>query len=292
MRVAFSTKLTVALCVGLGVLALVGAFGYYSTAEFSSRGEQMRRLLDLKGHLETLRQDVDRAELAQLRYELTESPADDIEFGQIALRIVGEVEVMRGKLAEPDQKVRIDRLRDAVQARFDLLAEAMEQRRAGTPATALLFGSRGVAAGKEVQGLIVAIGARQSQLTEDSAERIERQAWLMLHLAVWGAAFAVVLLTWSIYFVIRYERDRQRAERALKNAQERLAFALDGSNSAAWDWDLPGNQIYLSAGWARMLGGEPRENTIAPTALLALVHPDDIKRVHCLLYTSPSPRDS
>lgn len=58
---------------------------------------------------------------------------------------------------------------------------------------ALLFGRRGVAAGKEVQDLICAIGARQSQLSEDSAERIEGQAWLLLRLAVWGAAFAVVL---------------------------------------------------------------------------------------------------
>ncbi len=59
----------------------------------------------------------------------------------------------------------------------------------------------------------------------------------------------------------------------------RLAFALEGSNSAAWDWDLPRNEIYLSAGWPQILGGEAQETTVTPAALLALVHPDDLARV-------------
>ena len=58
-------------------------------------------------------------------------------------------------------------------------------------------------------------------------------------LVFWGGAIAVALLIWTISVINRYERDRRSAEIDLANARERLAFALEGSNSAAWDWDLP-----------------------------------------------------
>ena len=254
MRVAFGAKLTLAFCVGLGILVLLGTLGYYSANEFSRLNREMRRRLEVEANLETVRQDVDRAELAQLRYQIKGDPAEDLEFGKIALRIEGEIEVMRGKLLAPDQKARVDQLRQAVHTRFALLAEVMEQRSSGGTATVLLFDQRSVVAARQVRDLIDTIGARQVQLTEENAERIERQARLLLHLAKWGAAFAVVLLMWSIYVILRYERDRRYVESDLKNARERLAIALDGSNSAAWDWDLPRDEIYLSAGWARIEG--------------------------------------
>ncbi|MHB8667395.1 MAG: PAS domain S-box protein [Burkholderiales bacterium] len=92
-------------------------------------------------------------------------------------------------------------------------------------------------------------------------------------------AIAVLLLLWAFSAVYGYERNRRRAESELASVQERLAFALEGSKSAVWDWDLRRNEIYLSAGWPQMLGKEPRETTTTSAALLALVHPDDISRL-------------
>ena len=283
MRVAFSTKVTLALCVGLGTLALLGALGYYGAGEFSRTGEEMRRQLLVKAKLERVRQDVDRAEMAQLRFQLSGSHADDVEFGQISLRIAGEMEILRGKLRAPDQKIRIDRLREVVQTRFDLLAEAMHRRRSGGSATELLLGGPAVAAGREVQGLIDAIGERQLQLVVDNEAQVESQVGLLLWWAVWSASFAVVLLLWSIYVIVRFERERRRAEGDLANAKERLSLALEGSMSAVWDWSIPLNAIYLSAGWTQLLGTEPKETTLTPEALLALVHADDVERVQSAL---------
>ena len=288
MRVAFVAKLALAVCVGLGIMVLLGALGYYSAEEFSRLNREMRRRLEVEANLETVRRDVDRAEIAQLRYQIKVDPAEDIEFWKIALRIEGEIEVMRSKLLAPDQKARVDQLMQAVHARFALLAEVMEQRSSGGTATVLLFDQRSVVAARQVRDLIDAIGTRQVQLTEESVERIEGQAWLLLRLAKWGAAFAVVLLMWSVYVILRYERDRRYVESDLKNARERLAIALDGSNSAAWDWDLPRDEIYLSAGWARMVGEEPREMAITPAALLGLVHPEDLSSVQLAIQSALS----
>ena len=279
MRFSFSTKVTFALSIGLGILLVLGAFGYYSVGEFFKSGQEVRRLLQVRGNLEVVRRDIERAELVQFRYQLTRDPADRAEFTNSTLRVFKEIEDLRGRLVAPDQKDRLDELKRTVQTRFDVLAEAILKRGSGGTGTALLLSERSAVAGAAVRKIVDAIGERERQMIRESGERVENLVSLLLTLAFWGGAIAVTLLIWTISVINRYERDRRRAESDLANAQERLAFALEGSKSAAWDWDLPRNEIYLSAGWQQILGAEARETTVAPAALLALVHPDDIRRV-------------
>ena len=72
------------------------------------------------------------------------------------------------------------------------------------------------------------------------------------------------------------ERVRQQEEIARVN--ERLDLALQGSRLAIWDVDIASGSIYLSDGWAEMLGEAPRESFADARALSALVHPDDRER--------------
>ncbi len=279
LRFSFSTKVTVALSIGLGILLTLGAFSLYSASEFFKTGQEVRRLLQVRDDLEVVRGDIERAETAQLRYQLSGDPADHGEFTESSLRVFSEIDVLRGLLVAPDQKERLDRLRRTMQARFDALAEAMRKRGSDSAGAAPLFGKRSAETEKEVHDIAAAIGERERQLARQSAERVENLIRRLVALALWGGAIAVALLFWTIAVINRYERDRRRAESDLASAQERLAFALEGSKSAVWDWDLRHNEIYLSAGWPQMLGAEARETTIAPTALLALVHPEDVGRV-------------
>lgn len=77
--------------------------------------------------------------------------------------------------------------------------------------------------------------------------------------------------------------ERRRAERALAEAKERLELALDGSSAILWDTDLRNGTVYLSEGWAELLGqprGQPRGMTFTTVqALKQMVHPDDLPRV-------------
>ncbi len=78
--------------------------------------------------------------------------------------------------------------------------------------------------------------------------------------------------------VMGFGRDASRGRRAEDQtllAKERLDLALTGSRLALWDWDLAADRVYFSEGWAAMLGGEPRESTVAWEAARAAVHPDD-----------------
>ena len=73
------------------------------------------------------------------------------------------------------------------------------------------------------------------------------------------------------------ERVRQQEEIARIN--QRLDLALQGSRLAIWDVDVASGRIYLSDGWAEMLGDPPSETFTDAPALYSLVHPDDHKRI-------------
>jgi diguanylate cyclase (GGDEF)-like protein/PAS domain S-box-containing protein len=73
--------------------------------------------------------------------------------------------------------------------------------------------------------------------------------------------------------------EKRRAERALGHAKERLELATTGGNIAIWDIDLDTDRIYLSAGWARVMGEPDVSQTLRSLQLKDLVHPDDRERV-------------
>lgn len=75
---------------------------------------------------------------------------------------------------------------------------------------------------------------------------------------------------------------RVRQQEDLTRANERLDLALQGSRLAIWDADIASGRIYLSAGWAEMLGEAPRETYTDAASLFELVHPDDLARVHAM----------
>jgi len=72
---------------------------------------------------------------------------------------------------------------------------------------------------------------------------------------------------------------RVRQQEEIVRANERLDLALQGSRLAIWDADIAGDRIYLSEGWAEMLGGPPAEMITDARTLYELLHPEDRERV-------------
>ena len=66
----------------------------------------------------------------------------------------------------------------------------------------------------------------------------------------------------------------------LKDSQERMQAAVEGSNDGLWDWDLQTNKAFHSERFARMLGYEPHELPYTVEAWNQLLHPDDIKMAY------------
>jgi PAS domain S-box-containing protein len=61
-----------------------------------------------------------------------------------------------------------------------------------------------------------------------------------------------------------------------RQSNERLRLALGASSACIWDRDIRTDAVYLSEGWAELIGGPPGETHTTLKALLAIVHPEDV----------------
>lgn len=77
--------------------------------------------------------------------------------------------------------------------------------------------------------------------------------------------------------------DRKRLENRIKESEERLNFALEGSNDGLWDWMIQTGHIYFSPRWQTMLGYQPGEIEPVIGSWEAMVHPDDLVSVNRLM---------
>ncbi|MHC5769679.1 MAG: PAS domain-containing protein [Nostoc sp.] len=69
--------------------------------------------------------------------------------------------------------------------------------------------------------------------------------------------------------------DRKQVEQSLRDSEERLQMALEGSGGGLWDWNIVTNEDYLSSRWLEMLGYEQGELPGHFNSWERLIHPDD-----------------
>ncbi len=72
--------------------------------------------------------------------------------------------------------------------------------------------------------------------------------------------------------------ERKRAEKALRESEERLHLALEGTNDGLFDWSAASGGVYVGPKLARLLGFEPEEIPRDPERLMRLLHPSDQPR--------------
>ena len=65
----------------------------------------------------------------------------------------------------------------------------------------------------------------------------------------------------------------------IQKSEQRLNFALEGSNNGIWDWNIANNKVYYSTQWKRMLGYEENEINDSIDVFKNHLHPDDLNRV-------------
>jgi PAS domain S-box-containing protein len=75
---------------------------------------------------------------------------------------------------------------------------------------------------------------------------------------------------------IRDITESRRAEQALKQSEERLRHALDGTSDGIWDWNFVSGQTYFSPRYYTMLGYQPDEFPADYEHWRKLIHPDDL----------------
>ena len=74
---------------------------------------------------------------------------------------------------------------------------------------------------------------------------------------------------------IRYAIERQRADAALRESEERYALAVAGSNEGIWDWNLTDNLAYFSPRWQMLVGRDGDAGRSDVSYWFDRVHPED-----------------
>jgi two-component system cell cycle sensor histidine kinase/response regulator CckA len=94
-----------------------------------------------------------------------------------------------------------------------------------------------------------------------------------------GTLIVVTILVVMVIFLIVSIIQRRQVEKALKESEERLRLALEGTADGIWDWNPRTGQAYFSPRYYTMLGYEPGEFPPTYESWQQLLHPDDVKAV-------------
>ena len=88
------------------------------------------------------------------------------------------------------------------------------------------------------------------------------------------------LLAW----MLGHARERAQAlaeqmTRALRESEQRWAFAVEGAGDGVWDWDLPHGRLSSSVRWKQLMGLPPLPADLPMEQFWSLIHPEDLPRV-------------
>jgi PAS domain S-box-containing protein len=67
-----------------------------------------------------------------------------------------------------------------------------------------------------------------------------------------------------------------QGEENARQSYERLRLALGASSACIWERDTRTDEVFLSEGWATLIGAPPGETRTTLQALIAIVHPEDV----------------
>ncbi len=82
---------------------------------------------------------------------------------------------------------------------------------------------------------------------------------------------------------ISSELERDFAEKALQESEERYDMAMSAANDGLYDWNLVTNEIYYSPRWKSMLGYKDHELKNEFSVWEELTHPEDVKKSWTML---------
>lgn len=97
--------------------------------------------------------------------------------------------------------------------------------------------------------------------------------------AWWLARFVPVVEDGKVVHVIVIASDvtpLERAQRALRESEERLALALDAAEYGVWDWNVATGEVAYDDRWLRILGFERGDVPADIETWRSRVHPDDL----------------
>lgn len=106
----------------------------------------------------------------------------------------------------------------------------------------------------------------------------ERKNFYFSALLIGMCCSTAVILIFNASLV--YTRRRwSSAETSLKDTEDRLKLAVDGTQDGIYDWDIKSNRMFFSRRYYEMLGFERKNPYGTLEDARSLIHPDDVEKV-------------
>jgi len=94
-----------------------------------------------------------------------------------------------------------------------------------------------------------------------------------------GSAFQYRSAGPRVILTLRDITDRQRADAALRESEERLRLTLEAAKCGIWDWDIPNDRVTCSERIYQLHGLSPEGFGGRAEDFLRVIHPEDVSRV-------------
>ncbi len=79
--------------------------------------------------------------------------------------------------------------------------------------------------------------------------------------------------------IVRDLTQEKESQKAVRQSEERLAFALEATAEGLWDWDLTTGHVFFSPAWITSLGYDVEDIQPHVSFWQSIVHPDDLPKV-------------
>ena len=101
----------------------------------------------------------------------------------------------------------------------------------------------------------------------------EQHRWRILTIVVVCVVEAALIVLLAANLV-----RRRRAERSLRESEQRLSLATAAGNLGVWIWDIARNEVWATPNWRQHFGFAP-DTPVDYEAVFQRIHPDDRERV-------------
>ena len=141
---------------------------------------------------------------------------------------------------------------------------------------------------KTLEQILNDIESEEYALLEIRQKDVERWSAIDQKVTFLGPVLVIIIAFLSGIGAINrldaYQRQQEKDQRELREARDRFASIIKGSNLGSWEWDLSDDTIKINDMWAEMLGYTRAE--LEPTTIdtfSRFVHPEDLERAMKLL---------
>jgi two-component system sensor histidine kinase/response regulator len=261
MRTTLQSKVAIGFVLaGLGLVFIIGVQVRYITSLLNDAAE-VERTHDVKRHFDRLFSLVKDLERGHRGYQISGDPAYLEPYYAAEEAIPQEIKHLKQLIQDPAQDRRLRELEPLIEREFAFSKESIRLRREQGPKAAAEFfqTGKGLLVVRQTENLSNEMNQAEMQLLADRSAREGRGARFALIASGVGVILNLFVYGFLFYLVRREIRQRDSAENALMESEERRKYFVEHSGNIIYRTGTEGVFTFLNPAVESILGYQPDE---------------------------------